>query len=381
MSTFAICPRCNQLLQAEEGQRLVCPAGHGVFSSGQSDSALAGEGIAPSLAMEAFGKVGGETDSTRCPGCLTVMSPVADGAIEMPGLQWECGGCGSMWSDAAIVSTDVDANVSAGTLHATADPSIPAAQLPAASAGLIANMLYGLSLPERLLRGAVGLTAGTARELAGFLVPQAFQDSSSYRIAIENSLGFLTETIGGVPRRAGSGDDSADEAGEHLARKAVGNFVDLAGLATLHVSPMWLLAVVSDVAYGTGTYARELAQELEAQGVIDNAATIHNVDDILAAVQRTCGTAAGTFDKPPLSIEELRKTIHDTRESLAEADVRKLIPESELREYWCQMQAVAHQEQVSLLGVSGAIAMQTLERVKTVGQGTMIGLHVAGGLL
>jgi hypothetical protein len=246
---------------------------------------------------------------------------------------------------------------------------------------LTQSLLYGLSLPERVVRGAVGLTAGAARELADVLVPHAFKDSTSYKIAIENALGFLTETVGGVPGRPAAGDAATTEAGEQLARKAVGNFVDLTGMATLHVSPMWLLAVVSDVAYGTKSYTLELARELQAQGVIDETSTIHNVEDILTAVQRTCGSAASTFDQPPLSIDELRKTIDETRASLSKADVRKLFPESEVSRYWQEMKSVAAEEQVSLLNVSSAIAMQTLGRVKTVGEGTLIGLRVAGGLL
>jgi hypothetical protein len=258
-------------------------------------------------------------------------------------------------------------------------------------AALSESLLYGLSFPERLVRGVIGLSAGAARELAEVLVPQAFKDSASYKLAIENSLGFLTETVGGVPGRgdpAGAipGQCEADgandaEAGEQIARKAVGNFIDLAGLATLHVSPMWMLAVVNDVAYGTGTFTRELALELQAQGVIDDAATIHHVDDILAAVQRTCGTAAGTFDSPPLSVEELKRTIDEARRDLSEADVRRLIPEAELRRYWADMRAVASAEQVTLLGVSAAITMQAFGKAKAAGQSTLIGARVAGGIL
>jgi len=258
--------------------------------------------------------------------------------------------------------------------------------VPQSASGLVSSLLYGLSLPERVVRGAVGLTAGAARELAGLIVPQAFQDSSAYRIAVRNSLGFLTETVGGVPKQQPLEADGqqpvvTEEEGDEIARRAVGNFVDLAGLATLHVSPLWVMAIVSDVCYGSKSYVQELASELVKQGVISESSTIHHVDDILDAVQRATGTAVSAFDKPPFSIDELRQTISNTRDTLSEADVRKLLPESELRDLWSEMRQVAEEENVSLLGVSGAIAMQTLNRVKTVGHGTLIGLHVAGGLL
>lgn len=297
------------------------------------------------------------------------------------------------------------------------------------AASFVRSIMFGLSLPERVVRGAVGLTAGAVRELAGAVVPQAFQDSASYRIAVTNSLGFLTESIGGVPNRTATTTSSesgvrnvelkgseegtedghpanpsrsteakqgalenpnqsvvapqvgADAAGTHIAKKAVGNFVDLAGLATLHVSPLWVMAIVSDVCYGSKSFVLELAGELQKQGVIDDTSTIHHVEDILDAVQKGTGTIASTFDVPPFSIAELKGTIAQTTGALSEADVRRLLPEAELRSMWNEMRQVANQENVSLLGVSGAIAMQTLNRVTTVGQGAIIGVQVAGGIL
>ena len=49
------------------------------------------------------------------------------------------------------------------------------------------------------------------------------------------------------------------EVNHYVTRKAVGNFVDMASLATLHVSPLMLLAAVSDLAYGSQVYLKELA--------------------------------------------------------------------------------------------------------------------------
>lgn len=292
-----------------------------------------------------------------------------------------CPRCGATWTVEAGAAAAVESCPHCTSTAAAAedDGTVDAVATPGAGRGLVGSVLYGLSLPERVLRGAVGLTAGAARELADVLVPQAFHDSATYRIAVENALGFLTGTIGGVPRPE-TGMDEPDASGV-MARRAVGNFVDLAGVAFLHVSPMWLLAVVSDVAYGTQTYTRELARELQAQGVIDDASTIHHVDDVLAALRQTCGAAAESLDQPPLSLEDLRRTIDETRASLSRADVSKLVPEAELRRYWEEMQEVARREEVSLLGVSGAIAMQTLGRLKAAGVSTLVGVNVAGGLV
>ena len=281
------------------------------------------------------------------------------------------------------------------------ESSVP--ENPAASTvdSVMNSLLYGISLPERLVRSAVGVTAGTAKEIAEFVVPQAFQDSKSYEVMVRNSLGFLLDSVATVSESAPSHDLSMPVPGSALpgspantmveaaavnpsrfiARKAAGNFIDIAVLATLHVSPLWVLAIVSDAAYGTKTYLNELAQELQAQGLIDNSSSIHKVEDLFNAVKQASGSAASAFDQPPLSLEELRASVEQTRKAVNEIDPRHLIPESEISRYWSEMRLIAKQEQVSLLGVSGAIAMETVESVKNLSHGTLTGLFVAGKII
>lgn len=272
-------------------------------------------------------------------------------------------------------------------------PDQPASLVDAA----MNNLLYGLSLPERLVRSMVGITAGTAREIADFVVPQAFKDSKTYEIAVRNSIGFLVSGVGkvaetsDVARPEAKADSPAIEpqcavetdqdTGRIIARKAAGSFIDIAGLSMLHVSPLWVLAIVSDVAYGSQVYLQELAGELRQQGLIDETSTIHNVQDLLGAVKQASGTAASSFDQPPLSLDELQRSVEETRIALIEIDPTQIIPQAEILRYWTEMREVAEREQVSLLGLSGAIAMQTLETAKDLTHGTATGLLVAGNIL
>jgi len=240
-------------------------------------------------------------------------------------------------------------------------------------------LLYTVSLPERVVRSTVGVAAGAAREAAHALIPQAFQSSKTYELVVTNSLKFLVENVGGVEAKA-----SAKEGGqiEHfLARKAVGNFVDLAGVATLHLSPIWVFAVVSDVAYGSKAYLRELAAELHERGLIKETSKIDRVDDLLEAIQRTTAETASLISTPPLSVDQLKLTIERTRAAIASADLAVLLPEAELHAHWHAMRGISAQEGVSLLGVSGAITLHMLGKVETVALGAIAGVEVAGGLL
>ncbi len=356
MKSMALCPNCRVLLTADQAEPALftCSKCSGQFI--RHDSELEVETELSTLPLP------DGTTPLSCPDCLAEMALVE----VSPQQKHQCAACGGKWAEAAT-----EANLPPDSSNA------PEKDEKVDDAGFVKSLLYGISLPERAVRSAVGMTAGTLREAATLMVPQAFQSSKSYEVAIFNSLNFLTDTVGGFESESAD----ASDAGEHIAKKAIGNFVDMAGLATLHVSPMWILAAVSDVAYGSSTYIRELAVELEKQGIIDGASTIHNVDDILDAIQSTSGNMASSLDKPPLSVDELRAFVKETRETMTQADLRTILPEHEVRKYWESLQETATKEHISLFEAATAVAMHTAQQASTITMGTVTGVKVAGSLL
>jgi hypothetical protein len=241
-------------------------------------------------------------------------------------------------------------------------------------AGVSRFLIYTLSLPERVVRSTVGVTAGAAREAAHALVPQAFKSSKVYELVIANSLRFLTEEVGGVEHQPRPGENANLD--HYLARKAVGDFVDLAGLATLHLSPIWLFAVVSDVAYGSKTYLNELSAELRQRGLIREDSSIDRVEDLLDAIRSSTAETASLIATPPLSVAQLKESV----EKIRLVDPTTLLPQQELSAQWGEIREIATREDVSLLGVSGALTMHMLTQVGAVAEGALAGVEVAGGL-
>jgi hypothetical protein len=246
-------------------------------------------------------------------------------------------------------------------------------------AAIAKYLRYTLSLPERALRSTTAVVAGAARESAALLVPQAFQNSQSYSVMIRQMLDFLAEDVGGTARTPSDATGAANVQ-NFVARKAVGNFIDMANLATFHISPALLLAVVSDIAYGSQAYLGELADQLKREGVIDANSTIHHVDDLLDAVAKASSATANAFNTPPLSVDGLRETISQTRESLRSIDPATVIPQAELGRLWNDIQEIAQREHVSPLAISGAMTLFALTRMQTVARGALSGVRVAGQL-
>jgi hypothetical protein len=230
-------------------------------------------------------------------------------------------------------------------------------------------LLYSLSLPERTMRSASGVVGGALRESASLLVPQAFQSSTTYSVMVRQMLDFMAEGVGGVERSA---DENAPPPIDNfVARKTVGNFVEMAGMATLHLSPMMFLAIVADVAYGSQTYVVELADQLKRQGVIDEDSTIHHVDDLLEALGDAAGSTAEVFNAPPLSIQGLRQTIDQTRQAVQSVDPRKVVPQHEVQRLWNDIHQIAASQGVNPLTVSSAMTLYSLGKIAVLGRGAL----------
>jgi hypothetical protein len=241
-------------------------------------------------------------------------------------------------------------------------------------------LLYGLSLPERALRSTGALVGGTLRKSSELLLPRAFRNSQSYRLFLQQMLDFVVEDVGGVQRDQDA-PPSAAGVDNFVAKKAVANFIDLASLATVYMSPLLMLALLSDVAYGSQSYLKEFSKELKEQGVIDQHSTIDNAADLLSAVRDASAVGSEAFSVPPLTLKELKKTIEQTQSAIKSMSPSQLIPQAEAKRLWNDIHATAQREQVGVLHVSGAMTMYVLNRAGKVGRGALSTVKVTGSLL
>jgi hypothetical protein len=192
-------------------------------------------------------------------------------------------------------------------------------------------------------------------------------------------LDFLAQDVGGVDRP--EAEQNLSEVEDYVARKAVGNFVNMAGLATLHLSPLALLAVVSDVAYGSKAYVRELAEELENQGVIEEASSIHQIDDLLQAIADAAGTTASVFETPPLSVQGLKRAVDEVRTALEASAPIEVLPRWEMDRLWSDMRQMATREGVTPLTLSSAMTLGCLDKIGSGGPGALSTVVAASNLL
>jgi hypothetical protein len=215
-----------------------------------------------------------------------------------------------------------------------------------------ARLAYLLSFPERSSRALVALATGVVKPLADHLLPASIRSSRTYETVIGRFERFLVEKVAGVQ---GVYEGESDSSGRFLARKGAGNVIELATFAGLGVSPVWFLAMASDVSRGTRTFLDALVAELEREGVPLDGRNIQTVDGLLEALEKAFGTGAGVVDMPPLDLAGLRatwETFRSSREPLPDRDAMAAL--------FRDLQTTAAQTGGSLLSISSLSGIGTL---------------------
>jgi hypothetical protein len=218
---------------------------------------------------------------------------------------------------------------------------------------------YLLSFPERVIRSALGLGAGVAREVGEVALPAGVRRSQLYQNLVDTTLRYLVEKVGGVEALPADGEIPSD----FVVRRAAGNAVEVLGVVAFRASPVWVLAALADLA-GLGRHLiPEIAASLKARGLLEESTEFSTVDQILDGLERTSGRLASTINAPPLDVAALREEWRALKEDARGLKPDRLPSPATIRDLWSQLQAESERqgrsvfETSSLLAVSAARAL------------------------
>ena len=212
---------------------------------------------------------------------------------------------------------------------------------------------YVVSLPERLIRTTAASGGGLLLEASDHILPPPVRDAKIYQCLIARPLRITVEAVGGVSGRFPMQDISGQEL---IQRKVAGNFVEAFSVFTVGFSPLWFLAVASDVTGGTRIYLDAFVAELKRADVIPGNTDVSTVDDLLSVLDKTVGQAADTIDIPPTAVSDMRYSLQLLRENA------QLIPgPQKLGELFSQLNEAAREQRRSPLVVSTLVAAGALQ--------------------
>lgn len=219
---------------------------------------------------------------------------------------------------------------------------------------------YLLSVPERVLRAAVGLGAGMAREVGELALPERVRRSQLYQNLVDSTLRFLIEQVGGVEALSSDAGSIPDD---FLARRTAGNVVEALGIVAFRASPVWVLAALADVC-GTGrVLIPEISDALKAQGLLEKDAQFTSVDEMLDGLERTSTRLAATINTPPLDVAALRQDWIGIRDAARSLQPASLPSREAIAGVWSQLKAESARQNRSVFETSSMMALSAARSV------------------
>lgn len=241
---------------------------------------------------------------------------------------------------------------------------------------------YLLSLPERVVRSALGLSAGLIREVGEVVLPAGVRRSQLYKNLADATLRFVIERVGGA-KGVYAADQPQPE--DFLVRRGAGNAIELLGIVAFRVSPVWVLAALADV---TGLGRRlipEISAALKEQGLLEPDARFESMDQLLDGLEKTSSRLAETFNTPPLDVPSLRKEWEALRTEARSLKPAQLPSPAIIGSQWEQLKQESARQGRSIFETSSVMAVSAVRalpaKVRWLSASTRVGAVHAGRIL
>jgi len=241
---------------------------------------------------------------------------------------------------------------------------------------------YLLSVPERIVRSALGLGAGAMREVGEVALPPAIRRSQLYQNLVDATLRFLIEQVGGVEGVYSSGDALPDN---FLARRTAGNAVEVLGVVAFRASPVWVLAALADLCGAGRQLIPEIAGALKAEHLLDEDTEFTSVDQMLDGLEKTSSRLAATINTPPLDIPGLRREWEAVRHEARGLHPVGLPSRDTISQVWSELKAESARQERSVFETSSMMALATVrafpDRVRWLYSSARVGATRGGEIL
>jgi hypothetical protein len=241
---------------------------------------------------------------------------------------------------------------------------------------------YVLSLPERVIRSALGVGAGLLHEVGEVVLPAGVRRSRLFKNLVDMTLRYLIERVGGA-----KGVYPAEQPPPHdfIARRGAGHAIELLGIVAFRVSPVWVLAALADLSGLGRRLIPEITEALKAQGLLEKDASFVSVDQLLNGLERTSSRLAETVNTPPLDVEGLRREWAAIRESARGLTPSDLPSRKEIRKQWAELKDESAQQGRSVFEVSSVMALSAVQvlpnKARWLSASARVGARRAGELL
>ncbi len=222
-----------------------------------------------------------------------------------------------------------------------------------------AHYRFLLSLPERVVRSAAALTGGLLREINAVVLPARVRRTVLYRLMVEVALRFLIEQVGQVQ---GVYADSNELARNFILKRGASHGIEIIGLLTIRVSPIWVLAALADATGAGHELIREISQALKDEGLLSRDHQFETADQLLDGLEKTSVQLAEAMNLPPFDAASLRKEWAKLKQNVAL--MHPELPQVDrLESLWTRLTESAAAQDRSVFAVCSSLALSAISDV------------------
>ena len=241
---------------------------------------------------------------------------------------------------------------------------------------------YLLSLPERVIRSALGLSAGLLREVGEVALPRGVRRSQLYQSLVDTTLRYVIEQVGGAE---GVYPTEQPQPDQFLARRGAGNAIELLGIVAFRVSPVWVLAALADLSGLGRRLIPEIADVLKEQGLLEKETRFDSMDALLDGLEKTSSRLAETFNTPPLDVAGLRKEWAAIRSEAKALKPAELPSPKVIGDQWEELKQESARQGRSVFETSSVMAVSAVralpEKALWLSASALVGATHTGKLL
>lgn len=219
------------------------------------------------------------------------------------------------------------------------------------------SMGYYLSLPERSIRAGAALLTGVTNLATETLLPKLVKDSVTYRVTFGMLQQFITTKIAGIEKEAAY--KQMDD--QYVLKKTAGSIVEGIGLFSIRFSPVWMLAILSDITGGTKVYLKRLVEAYKKEGILEEDEGYDNFLDLLEGLSKTSELGLTAFDMPPISKAEFLEYKKALQENMSDQKNTASALFRDLEGLWNRMITLEQKEAIDISEISGAMAISAMK--------------------
>jgi hypothetical protein len=240
---------------------------------------------------------------------------------------------------------------------------------------------YLLSLPERVIRSALGFSAGLLREIGEVALPRTVRRGQLYKSLVDTTLRYVIEQVGGAK---GVYPAEMPQAQDFLARRGVGHGIELLGIAAFRVSPVWVFAALADLSGLGRRLIPEIAEALKEEGLLEKEAQFENVDQLLDSLEKTSSRLVQAINVPPIDVPRLREEWREIRLQARGLKPGDLPSVKDISSRWEALKAEAARQGRSIFETSSLMAISAVralpDRALWLSSSTRVGAARTGKL-